>query len=97
MRNSVNLIHGLKVGGEWISDQVKIRDNIEEYCRQLYIEPFPERPEIEGVDFDIISEDQRMWLERPFSEEEVKLALNSMDNDEAPDPDGFPIKFLKVC
>lgn len=97
MRNSINLIHRLKVGGDWIIDQAKIRDCIEEYYRQLYMEPFPKRPEIEGVDFDFISEDQRRWLERPFSKEEVKLALNSMKDDKAPGPNGFLIKFLKVC
>lgn len=50
-----------------------------------------------GVEFDRISDDQCRWLERPFSLEEVKSAMNSMEDDKALGPDGFLIKFLKVC
>lgn len=34
---------------------------------------------------------------RAFSEEEVKYALNSMEDDKALGADGFPLMFLKVC
>lgn len=64
---------------------------------ELYRDPIPSRLVLEGVAFDGISMEQSVWLERPFSEEEVKLALNSMEEDKAPGLDGFFIMFLKVC
>lgn len=70
---------------------------MEKYYVHLYIDPFPNKPQLEGVEFDCISEDQCGWLERPFSMEEVKLALKSMEDDKAPGPDGFPTKLLITC
>lgn len=80
-----------------MTDQEKIKDSIEEYFMRLYTDPLPDRPKLVGIEFDRISEDQQRWLERPFLEEEVKLALNSMKDDKGPGPDGFPTKFLQVC
>jgi len=37
------------------------------------------------------------WVERPFSKEEVRNALNSMEEDKALSPNGFPSKFLSIC
>lgn len=44
-----------------------------------------------------IGDVQCRWLERPFSKEEIWLALKSMEEDKAPGPDGFPTKFLLAC
>lgn len=63
MRSFLNMISKLKVNGEWVMDKVRIRDFIEEYFLRLYYEPFPNRLEVEGVDFNFISEDQQRWLE----------------------------------
>lgn len=76
---------------------MQIRDLVEQYYVDLYTDPHPSRPTMESFNFDRISEDQRQWLERPFSEEEVKKDLKSMEEDKAPGPDGFPTKFLIVC
>lgn len=37
------------------------------------------------------------WLERPFSEEEVKTTVWKLTGDKTPGPDGFPIAFYKEC
>lgn len=71
----------------------KIRDSIEDYYVKLYTESFPDWLVVEGVEFDCISEEQQRWLERPFLEEDVRVDLNSMEEDKAPGPNGFPTKF----
>lgn len=63
----------------------------------LYRDLIPSRPVLEGVEFDGIAIEQSFCIERPFSEEEVNFALNSMEEDKAPGPDGFLTMFLKVC
>lgn len=59
-------------------------------------DPFSNWPWLDGIDYDTILEEQMFWLERPFEEEEVLLALRSLCDDKASGPDGFPIKFFKV-
>lgn len=77
----------------------KIKVNLfwEDYYINLYADLSPSQPVLEGVDFDKIGRDQIEWLERPFTEEEVKAALESMEDKKARGPYGFPTKFLKVC
>lgn len=93
-RQSTNFMNRLKVEGEWVYDQDRIGDIVEHYYIDLYNNLNPIRPILEGVTFDRIEEDMRRWLERPFSEEEVLSALNSMEDDKAPGLDGFPPNFL---
>lgn len=96
-KGAMNSLNMLMIDGEWVYDQVKIRDVVEKFYAHFDTDPFPIRPELEGVDFDHISEDQHWWLERPFFVEEVKMALNSMEEDKAPGPNGCPTKFLLAC
>lgn len=49
------------------------------------------------MEFDRIDEEHQKWLERPLTEDEVKTALNTLEDDKAPRPDGFPTRVLKVC
>lgn len=97
MRSSINLIGKLKIHEEWVIDGAGIKDGIGEYFKTLFSELFPCRPNIEGIAFDCLNTDQQRWLERPFFGEEVKVSLNSLEDDKAPSPYGFPIKFLKEC
>lgn len=83
--------------GEWVYEQGRIRELIENFYSNLYLDSMPYRPCLEGVEFDRIDGVQRDWLERPFSEEEIKSALSSMEDSKALMPDGFPPIFLKVC
>lgn len=62
-----------------------------------YTDLMPLRPMLVGAEFDVISNEHQGWVERPFLEDEVLFALNSMEDDKAPRPDGFPTKFLKIC
>lgn len=96
-RRSLNEIGKTKVHGHWIYDQKLIRDNIEQYYGDLYSEPFPHRPILKGVEWASLDDGTSRDLEKPFSNEEVLAAIDSMEDDKAPGPDGFPTKFLKSC
>lgn len=95
IRKSLNLINKLRVG-VWEDNSGRIRNQIKQFYQNLYSDPFPYRPKIEGVDFDSINDKDQRWLERPFSKEKVMIALNGMEGDKAPRPDGFPIGFLSL-
>jgi hypothetical protein len=52
---------------------------------------------MDGLSFDSILEAEAEWLEREFTEEEVKKVVKSMVGDKAPDPDGFSVAFFQAC
>jgi len=60
-----------------------------------------QRPPAQHTDFnwDLIGIQQHdlRVLDDPFSEQEIKYAINQMPGDKAPGPDGFTGAFLKAC
>ncbi|GKV36551.1 hypothetical protein SLEP1_g44670 [Rubroshorea leprosula] len=54
-----------------------------------------QRPHLDGIAFNKISEDENSMLLAPFSEEEVKRAMWSCECSKAPGPNGFNFKFIR--
>ena len=52
---------------------------------------------IEGLDWVPISGESAAWLDRPFSEEAVCLAVFQLNKGKAPGPDGFTIAVYQEC
>lgn len=52
---------------------------------------------MDGLSFDSILEAEAEWLEREFTEEEVRKVVKSMVGDKAPGPDGFSMAFFQAC
>ena len=48
------------------------------------------------MQFSLISEGEREWLERQFEEEEVHLAITNMNGDKAPRHDCLKYHFFKL-
>lgn len=38
-----------------------------------------------------------VWLEREFSLDEIRVALDSLEGDKSPSPDDFTFSFFKSC
>ena len=49
---------------------------------------------MDGLDFACIGEDERLSLEKEFTEEEVIQVLREMEGDKAPSLDGFTMAFF---
>ncbi|XP_058750847.1 uncharacterized protein LOC131623866 [Vicia villosa] len=54
------------------------------------MEPLPE-----GLNLNSLNDDDCNWLERPFSEEEIKEAVWSCDGNKSAGPDGYSTEFFK--
>ena len=54
------------------------------------------RAEIDRLPFATLSHEEVGSLELPFREDEVFIALNEMDGDKAPGPDGFSLAFWQA-
>ncbi|XP_058762559.1 uncharacterized protein LOC131635939 [Vicia villosa] len=55
-----------------------------------------DRPVPEGLCFKRLEGDDVVWMEREFSEVEIKEAVWSCDGDKSPSPDGYSLEFFKL-
>lgn len=74
-------------------------EEVNEAIRSFFKEKFDEldnsRPMLEGIPFKSLSEVEVSFLEAPFIEEEIKVAVWSCDGTKSPYPDGFNFVFIK--
>lgn len=55
-----------------------------------------ERPRLDVISFNQISEEDNANLVAPFSEVEVKEAVWDCEGNKSPSPDGFNFTFIKI-
>jgi len=89
-------LKGVLVDGVWTVEPNKVREEARAFFSQRFLEPDPHRPTLDGITFQIISQQQNNMLVAPFSEEEVRLAIWDCGSDKSPGPDGFNFKFIKM-
>ena len=77
MHRRVNKLGPIVVDGVCLSMEDEIRQGIEDFYKRLFQEGSNSgwRPSVDGLFFDILSEDEQVLLERPFSEKEVVAVL----------------------
>lgn len=66
------------------------------FYKNLYKENENRRPAFEP-NCPKISEEDKVWLQRPFSKEEMENIIKSCKDEKAPGPDGFSMAFYKHC
>jgi hypothetical protein len=54
-------------------------------------------PLFDGLDFSMISEEDVLWLERPFDEEKVAGMVADFNGDKAPGSNGFSMGLFQCC
>jgi len=52
---------------------------------------------LDDVEFSRISEEDAIWLDRPFDEDEVYGVIHGFNGDKAPGPDGLSMAFFQSC
>lgn len=97
VRRSLNSIHSLLIGEVRVDNKEAIKNHIEEFFRNVYSEERLSRLKMDGLSMSSLGGGQGEWLERPFTEEEMKKAVWSLDGDKAPGPNGFTIAFYNAC
>ncbi|GKV02903.1 hypothetical protein SLEP1_g15281 [Rubroshorea leprosula] len=69
----------------WVEEPSRVKEEAVRYFSQLFHNEQWKRPVLGGVHFNRISVEQRKWLERPFSVEEIEEGLQSCDGTKMPD------------
>ncbi|KAH7846593.1 hypothetical protein Vadar_015807 [Vaccinium darrowii] len=84
-------------GEDMLVKEEEISAGIVNFYEGLFQEEVIWRPRVDGIEFDSISGEEASWLERPFDEAEVMVALKSLNGDKAPGPDGMSLAFFQQC
>ena len=72
---NTNTIGKLLINGVPSTSQDDIRDHIAQFYEQLYREDGYRRPYLDGIQFSAISDEDALWLERPFDETEIEIVV----------------------
>jgi hypothetical protein len=81
----------------WIQGMEEVKGMVNNFFANNFSERWVNRPNLNGIEFQTLTEDDNNLLMAPFSVVEVKEAIWSSDGSKCPGPDGFNFKFLKVC
>jgi hypothetical protein len=92
-----NYMERVEVDGAVYEVESEVREKVVQYYASLYQEHEPWRPTIDGLDFDLISDEEQAMLERKFDRDEVLQVVNDLQGDKAPGPDGFTMAFFQKC
>ncbi|GKV46638.1 hypothetical protein SLEP1_g53612 [Rubroshorea leprosula] len=95
-RKAQNSIPGLLCDGRWVEEPDMVKTEVFNFFRNMFQEEHWNRPKPTNLVFKRISDEQRLWLERPFSDEEIEEGLKSCAGGKAPGPDGYNFNFLKL-
>ncbi|GLT56373.1 hypothetical protein SLA2020_294170 [Shorea laevis] len=94
-RKAQNSIQGVMSDGHWVEEPDLVKKEVTSYFRKMFQEDSWDRPKSSNIEFKRISEEQKEWLERPFTVEEIEEGLKSCEGSKAPGPDGYNFNFLK--
>ncbi|GLT40917.1 hypothetical protein SLA2020_150140 [Shorea laevis] len=96
-RKAQNNITGLWCDGCWVEEPTQVKKEVVKHFSKLFQGETWNRPKPYGVSFKQISTEDKHWLERPFSIEEIEEGLRSCEGSKAPGPDGYNFTFLKFA
>jgi exonuclease III len=96
-RRRRNQLVALKNGEQWVEGVDEVKGFVKSYFENNFKERWDNRPTLNGIQFQTISEEDNLLLTAPFSCEEVKEAIWNSDGNKCPGPDGFNFNFLKFC
>lgn len=95
-----NRIFQMTDGARMLYDEGELKSHITGYYKNLFGPPESTSFTLdEDLRDDIIQVTQveNEKLTQPFSEDEVKAVVFSMEHNKAPGPDGFPVEFYQIC
>ncbi|CAK8574713.1 unnamed protein product [Lathyrus sativus] len=74
-----------------------VKEAIRIFFNLKFIENDSARPILEGIQFKSLNQENSLYLEVPFTNEEIKEAVWSCDGSKSPGPDGYNFVFIRKC
>jgi hypothetical protein len=94
-RASRNHVKALFVEGDWVQSPSEIRRVVVEYFSNHVASDRWDRPKLDGVNFDRVSDVENGSLIAPFTGEEVDTVVKESDGNKSPGPDGLILPLLR--
>lgn len=91
-----NLIRGLFLEEEWVEDPLKVKNEASRFFHNRFSEECWDRPLLDGVHFNQITQIDNVGLVDRFEEEEVKEIIWKCKSAKSSGPGGFNFKFIKT-
>ena len=95
-RASRNQVNAILVDGVWIQSPTEVRRVVVEYFTNHVSTERWERPRLDGVHFDHVSQDDNEGLIAPFTGLEIEKVVQDSDGNKSPGPDEFNFAFMKA-
>lgn len=94
-RSRDNCIHGLQLGDNWVEEVSQLKEATHNHFMNLFNDQVWERPTLEGVDFNQISEEEGNMLTTEFTIKEIDAAVQNCNSNKSPGPNGYNFAFIK--
>ncbi|GAU47952.1 hypothetical protein TSUD_06860 [Trifolium subterraneum] len=96
-RRRRNQLVALKDGDRWVQGVDEVKRFVKNFFENNFKENWANRPNLNGITFQSLSEEDNVSLLPPFSIDEVREVVWNSDRNKCPSPDGLNFNFLKVC
>ncbi|XP_058757340.1 uncharacterized protein LOC131630577 [Vicia villosa] len=94
-RTRRNSIVSIRTEQGVIEEVEEVKRGVKDHFEKRFRKSVNPRPSLTGVEFNKLSEAERLQLDEEFTREEIKEVVFSCDGDKSPGPDGFNIDFIK--
>ena len=88
-------IRGVMLDGDWVVDPIEVKAAFKHHFSSRFLRDEGIRPVLVTDNFKKLSADQRLFLDAPFCNDEIKQAVWDCGSDKAPGPNGFTFVFFK--
>jgi len=90
-----NMVTALKVDDVWVQSPLDVRKVVVDYFSAQVVADGSVRPTLEGVPFDMLIEDEKLFLTLPFTGEEIEEVVKKSDGNKSLGPDELNFVFIK--
>ncbi|XP_058783234.1 uncharacterized protein LOC131657901 [Vicia villosa] len=86
-RRTRNFIGSIVTGGGIINSVTEIKEEVKNHFEKKFVDDGRMRPMLDGISFDTLEEEDKLFLEKPFEDAEIKEAIWDCDGLKSPGPD----------
>ena len=90
-----NAVNGLTIDGSWVDEPARVKEEIYRFFQQRFQDPHQCRPQLNGISFNTVGQQERQLLVESFKEDEIRRAVWDCGGEKSPGPDGLNFKFIK--
>jgi hypothetical protein len=92
-----NQVESLLINRYMSSNSTEVQEHIVQFYNKFYFEQLTWRPRVDGLSPLSIDEDQSIWFDRDFEEQEVWEVVRDLNGDKVLGPNGFTMAYLQKC